>query len=137
MRPEGIAAVEAKGVSYLDKELEPATTLVNGAECAFVFFDNSGIAKCAIEKAQREGIIDFPKPISCHLYPIRTKKFQDYTALNYEKWDICSAACQLGDELKVPVYRFLKDALVRRFGEDFYVKLDDMANFHYENAQDK
>ena len=127
MRPEGIAAVEATGVSYLDKDLEPATTLVNGAECAFVFFDNSGIAKCAIEKAQREGIIDFPKPISCHLYPIRTKKFQDYTALNYEKWDICEPACACGEKLEVPVYKFLKEPLKRAFGENFYQELEKVA----------
>lgn len=127
MRPEGIAAVKAKGVTYLDKDLEPATTLVNDAECAFVFFDNSGIAKCAIEKAQREGIIDFPKPISCHLYPIRTKKFQDYTALNYEKWDICAPACACGEKLEVPVYKFLKEPLKRAFGEDFYQELEKVA----------
>ena len=127
MRPEGIAAIEAQGITYLDKDLEPATTLVNGAECAFVFFDNSGIAKCAIEKAQREGIIDFPKPISCHLYPIRTKKFENYTALNYDKWDICAPACACGEKLKVPVYKFLKEPLTRAFGDDFYQELEKVA----------
>ena len=127
MRPEGIAAIEAQGITYLDKDLEPATTLVNGAECAFVFFDNSGIAKCAIEKAQREGIIDFPKPISCHLYPIRTKKFENYTALNYEKWDICAPACACGEKLKVPVYKFLKEPLTRAFGDDFYQEQEKVA----------
>ena len=128
MRPEGIAAVEAQGVSYLDHNLEPATTLVNDAECAFVFFDDAGIAKCAIEKAQREGHIDFLKPISCHLYPIRTKKFQDYTALNYEKWDICEPACACGEKLEVPVYKFLKEPLKRAFGEDFYQELEKVAS---------
>ncbi len=127
MRPEGIAAVKEQGVVYLDNDLEPATTLVNGAECAFVFFDNTGIAKCAIEKAQREGIIDFPKPISCHLYPIRTKKFQDYTALNYEKWDICEPACACGEKLEVPVYKFLKEPLQRAFGAPFYQELEKVA----------
>lgn len=127
MRPEGIAAVETNGITYLDKDLEPATTLVNDAECAFVFFDNSGIAKCAIEKAQREGFIDFPKPISCHLYPIRTKKFENYTALNYEKWDICAPACDCGEKLKVPVYKFLKEPLKRAFGEEFYQELEKVA----------
>jgi hypothetical protein len=128
MRPEGIAAVKEQGVVYLDNDLEPATTLVNGAECAFVFFDNTGIAKCAIEKAQREGIIDFPKPISCHLYPIRTKKFQDYTALNYEKWDICEPACACGEKLEVPVYKFLKEPLQRAFGTQFYQELEKVAS---------
>jgi hypothetical protein len=128
MRPEGIAAVEAQGVAYLDHNSEPATTLVNDAECAFVFFDDAGIAKCAIEKAQREGHIDFLKPISCHLYPIRTKQFQDYTALNYEKWDICEPACACGEKLEVPVYKFLKEPLKRAFGEDFYQELEKVAS---------
>lgn len=127
MRPEGIAAVEQDGVAYLDNDLEPATTLVNGAECAFVFFDDTGIAKCAIEKAQREGHIDFLKPISCHLYPIRTKQFQDYTALNYEKWDICEPACACGEKLEVPVYKFLKEPLVRAFGPAFFQELEIVA----------
>jgi hypothetical protein len=128
MRPEGIAAVEKSGVAYLDNDLEPATTLVNGAECAFVFFDDAGIAKCAIEKAQREGHIDFLKPISCHLYPIRTKQFQDYTALNYEKWDICEPACACGEKLDVPVYKFLKEPLIRAFGSAFYQELEVVAS---------
>ena len=127
MRPEGIKAIEAQGVVYHDQDFEPATTLVNGAECAFVFFDAAGIAKCAIEKAQREGHIDFPKPISCHLYPIRTKKFQDYTALNYEKWDICEPACACGEKLEVPVFKFLKEPLQRAFGPEFYQELEKVA----------
>jgi hypothetical protein len=128
MKPEGIAAVEKNGVAYLDNDLEPATTLVNGAECAFVFFDDAGIAKCAIEKAQREGHIDFLKPISCHLYPIRTKQFQDYTALNYEKWDICEPACACGEKLEVPVYKFLKEPLIRAFGPKFFQELEVVAS---------
>lgn len=128
MRPEGIAAVEKNGVAYLDNDLEPATTLVNGAECAFVFFDDAGIAKCAIEKAQREGHIDFLKPISCHLYPIRTKQFQDYTALNYEKWEICEPACACGEKLEVPVYKFLQEPLVRAFGTAFFRELEMVAS---------
>jgi len=127
MRPEGIAAIETQGVAYLDNNLEPATTLVNGAECAFVFIDCAGIAKCSIEQAQREGSIDFPKPISCHLYPIRTKQFHDYTAINYEKWDICEPACACGEKLEVPVYKFLKEPLKRAFGEDFYQELEKVA----------
>ncbi|MFM8596412.1 MAG: DUF3109 family protein, partial [Flavobacteriales bacterium] len=102
MRPEGIAAIEAQGVVYHDEDFEPATTLVNGKECAFVYFDQSNTAKCAIEKAQREGKIDFIKPISCHLYPIRTKQFSEYMALNYEKWNICEPACACGEKLDVP-----------------------------------
>ena len=124
MRPEGIEAIEAQGVVYEDDDLEPATTLVKGKECAFVYFDQTNTAKCAIEKAHREGQIDFIKPISCHLYPIRTKKFDQYTALNYEKWDICAPACACGEKLNVPVFKFLKEPLIRAFGPDFYKELE-------------
>lgn len=124
MRPEGIEAIEAQGVVYEDDDLEPATTLVKGKECAFVYFDQTNTAKCAIEKAHREGQIDFIKPISCHLYPIRTKKFDQYTALNYEKWDICAPACASGEKLNVPVFKFLKEPLIRAFGPEFYKELE-------------
>ena len=124
MRPEGIEAIEAQGVVYEDDDLEPATTLVKGKECAFVYFDQTNTAKCAIEKAHREGQIDFIKPISCHLYPIRTKKFDQYTALNYEKWDICAPACVCGEKLNVPVFKFLKEPLIRAFGPEFYKELE-------------
>jgi hypothetical protein len=124
MRPEGIAAIQAQGVVYEDEDFEPATTLVNGKECAFVYFDQTNTAKCAIEKAHREGQIDFIKPISCHLYPIRTKQFNEYTALNYEKWDICEPACACGEKLDVPVYKFLKEPLIRAFGPEFYKELE-------------
>jgi hypothetical protein len=106
MRPEGIAEVERSGVFYIDQENDPATTLVNAQECAFVFFDENGITKCAVEKAHSEGKIPFNKPISCHLYPIRVKQFPDFTAMNYNEWDICAPACACGEKLDVPVYRF-------------------------------
>lgn len=127
MRPEGIAAVEAFGVAYEDQDFEPATTLIDGKECAFVYFDQTNTAKCAIEKAQREGKIDFIKPLSCHLYPIRTKQFNDYMALNYEKWDICEPACACGEKLEVPVFKFLKEPLIRAFGSEFYQELEVVA----------
>jgi len=127
MRPEGIAAVESFGVAYEDEDFEPATTLVDGKECAFVYFDHTNTAKCAIEKAQREGKIDFIKPLSCHLYPIRTKQFNDYMALNYEKWDICEPACACGEKLEVPVFKFLKEPLIRAFGSEFYQELEVVA----------
>lgn len=124
MRPEGIAEVEKNGVFYMALDREPVTTLVNKQECAFVYFDEKGITKCAIEKAYLEGKTTFKKPISCHLYPIREKKFKDYTALSYNKWSICDPACKLGDELKVPVYRFLKEPIIRAYGEEFYDELE-------------
>jgi len=120
MRPEGIEAVEKEGVFYMDMTNEPATTLVNGAECAFVYFDDQGITKCAIEKAYLEGKTTWKKPISCHLYPIRVKDLGDSIALNYDEWPICKPACACGDKLDVPVFRFLKEPLIRAYGEEFY-----------------
>jgi hypothetical protein len=123
MRPEGIAEVEKNGVFFIDQDNEPVTALVNGGECAFVYFDEQGITKCSVEKAYLDGKTQFKKPISCHLYPIRVKQFPDLTALNYSEWDICEPACACGDKLDVPVYRFLKEPLVRAFGEGFFEEL--------------
>ncbi len=123
MRDEGINAVEKQGVFYMDVENEPVTTLVNNKECAFVFFDEQGITKCAIEKAFKEGKTSLKKPISCHLYPIRIKKFNETKALVFETWDICSPACSCGEQLDVPVYRFLKEPIERAFGKPFFQSL--------------
>lgn len=126
MRKEGIEAVEKDGVYYIDPWNEPAGTLVNEKECAFVYFDENEIAKCAIEKAYLEGKTDWKKPVSCHLYPIRVKKIGEDLALNYDEWHICKPACECGSKLDVPVYRFLKDPLIRAFGESFYSDLEEI-----------
>ena len=123
MRPEGIEAVQKSGVFYMDEDNEPVTTLVNGGECAFVYFDEKGITKCAIEQAHTEGKTEFKKPISCHLYPIRVRQFNDFKALNYDRWSICAPACSCGEALNVPVYRFLKEPLIRAFGSEFFDEL--------------
>jgi hypothetical protein len=123
MREEGIAAVEKTGVFYMDEWNEPATTLVDNQECAFVYFDEKGITKCAIEQAHLAGKVDWKKPISCHLYPIRVSKLTNNVALNYDEWNICKPACTCGEQLNVPVYKFLKEPIIRAFGEEFY---DDM-----------
>ncbi len=124
MTEEGKAAVEEKGVFYMDRENEPVTSLVNGAECAFVFRDEKGITKCSVEHAHRKGDITFNKPISCHLYPIRAAKYGAFTVLNYDRWTICSDACTLGKELQVSVYKFLKEPIIRAYGEEFYAELE-------------
>lgn len=124
MRPEGIAVVEESGVFYLDRDNEPVTSLVNGEECVFVYFDKNGIAKCAVEQAHADGKVSFLKPISCHLYPIRVKKFDDTVALNYNEWSVCEPACVCGEALNVPVYRFLKGPIIRAFGETFFKELE-------------
>jgi hypothetical protein len=123
MRPEGIAEVEKSGVFYIDEDNSKVTTLVNEKECAFVSFDEHGITKCAIEHAHKAGKTDFKKPISCHLYPIRVKQFADFTALNYNHWNICAPACACGESLNVPVYRFLKEPIERAFGKSFFEEL--------------
>lgn len=123
MREEGIKAIEDQGVFYIDQDNEAVTTLVNNNECAFVSFDDSGTTKCSIEIANAEGKFSFKKPISCHLYPIRVKKFETFQALNFSKWDICSPACDCGEKLNIPVFRFLKEPLIRAFGEAFYKEL--------------
>lgn len=123
MRPEGVAEVERAGVFYIDDENEPVTALVNGGECAFVYFDDKGITKCAVEQAYSTGKTNFKKPISCHLYPIRVKKFNELQALTYDVWPICAPACSCGEKLDVPVYRFLKEPLIRAFGEEFFEEL--------------
>lgn len=134
MRPEGIARIEETGVFTIDTDGEYVTPLVNNEECAFVTFDTSGIAKCAIEKAHRDGKIDFPKPISCHLYPIRVTKLKDFTALNYNYWPVCDPARVCGAKLDVKVYKFLKEPLIRKFGADYYKKMEIAAE-HLENGK--
>lgn len=123
MTPEGKKRVEEKGVFYMDRDNEPVTVLNEGKECSFVTKGDDGIYKCSIENAYREKAIDFNKPISCHLYPIRVKSFRSFTSLNYDRWPICSDACVLGKELKVSVYKFLKEPLTRAFGAPFYQEL--------------
>jgi hypothetical protein len=128
LRPEGIEAIEHQGTSVFDKkDNEFETPLINNAECAYVVYGDDGSALCGIEKAYNDGHIDWPKPISCHLYPIRIKSYSEFDAINYDVWDICSDACTLGAELSVPVYRFLKDPLIRKYGTEWYSDLVEIA----------
>lgn len=121
---KGIAAIAKHGAyQYDETEKEYGTTLIDGKACAFINYDN-GIAVCGIEKAYNDGVVDFKKPISCHLYPVRVSKLANFEALNYEKWDICSAACVKGKQEKLPVYKFLKEPLTRKYGPEFYTALD-------------
>jgi hypothetical protein len=128
--PEGIAAIEKQGKWVLtDEEEKYKTPLMKKGGCAWMNYDKNGVVICGIEKAYLDGVVNWKKPISCHLYPIRITK-QRKTGndmLNYERWNICKAACKNGKALKVPVYRFLKDALIRKYGEEFYRALDEYA----------
>jgi len=122
MTKEGLDVVEKNGVFDYDIDGEYVTPLVNDRECAFVYFEN-GISYCAIEKAWLEGKINFQKPISCHLYPVRLKELSSHTAVNYDQWHICNAALLKGKDNHVPLYQFLKEPLTRKFGAEWYEKL--------------
>ena len=127
LRPEGIKAIEEQGTHVVSDFGELETPLIDGKDCAYVIFDGK-TALCGIEQAYNQGIVDLKKPVSCHLYPIRVKDFSEFAAVNYDRWDICDPACSLGAELEVPIYKFVKEALVRRFGEDWYAELEKVAD---------
>jgi hypothetical protein len=125
----GIKAIEKFGKHLIDSDGDYVTPLVDGKkECAYTIFEN-GIALCGIERAYKEGKINFQKPISCHLYPVRIKKHKDYDAVNYDRWQVCSPACIKGKKDKVFVYEFVKTALIRKYGEDWYKQLEGAAEF--------
>lgn len=125
LREDRQEALRKNGPWEIDSDGDYGTTLRDGNECAFVVDGEDGIAKCGIEMAWKDDVIDFQKPISCHLYPIRVEQFTriKVEAFNYDQWDICEAACELGKKLKVPLYKFLKEPLIRAYGEDFYADL--------------
>ncbi len=125
LAPKGIKAITEQGTSVLDADGDLTTPCVDGhKECAYVTFEN-GITKCAIEKAYEQGIIAWKKPISCHLYPIRVTQYPEFDVLNYDRWHICHDACTFGKELKVPVYQFLKEPLIRKYGLAWYTELEN------------
>ena len=128
LRQEGIAAIEVQGTYITTEEDELETPLIDNADCAYVIFDEKNVALCAIEEAYNQGEIAWKKPISCHLYPIRIQDYTEFSAVNYHKWQICDDACELGEELGIPVYKFVKEALIRKFGEDWYMELEKVAN---------
>ncbi|MDE5709007.1 MAG: DUF3109 family protein [Alistipes sp.] len=124
MTEAGIAVVERQGFMVVDEDGDYTTTLVDDAECAYAYEEN-GATLCAIEKAWAAGRTEFRKPISCHLYPIRLVRFSNGTVgLNYHRWSVCASARECGRKLGLPVYKGLRDAIVRRFGEEFYKALE-------------
>ena len=132
---EGQEVLEKKGkYTYYKQVDEWGTPLLNNAACAYLTYSELGIAQCGIEKAYLAGAMHFIKPISCHLYPIRVKnEIAGYEWLNYEKWNICSAACSLGKDLKIPVFQFVKEAIIRKYGAAFYEELDAYYQIHFAN----
>lgn len=130
--PEAKAVIERQGVAYVDEEGDLVTSIVNGKDCVFTCYDKNGMCQCAIEKAYRAGKINFYKPISCHLYPIRLKEYPDFSAVNYHRWKICKAGEVLGRHERVRVYEFLKEPLIRRFGEEWYNELCEAAEAYLQ-----
>jgi hypothetical protein len=128
MSTKGLNAIKNNDFHYVDSDGDKVTKLVDGKECVFVVFDKNNIAKCSIESAFRKNKINFNKPISCHLYPVRVKKYDSFTAVNVDSWQVCKPACECGTELNVPVFKFLKDAIVRFWGLEFYFHLDAVYN---------
>lgn len=122
---KGIKAIEEQGTSVVDSDGDLTTPCVDtNKECAYVTFEN-GITKCGIEKAYEQGLVAWKKPISCHLYPIRITAYPQFDVLNYDRWHICKDACSFGRELKVPVYQFLKEPLIRKYGAEWYTELEN------------
>ena len=126
LRDEGIAAIQKQGTFITTPNGDFETPLIDGNECAYVIFDGA-TALCGIEQAYNQGLIAWKKPISCHLYPVRVKDFTEFSAINYHRWEICDDACSLGKELQVPIYKFVKEALIRKFGADWYSSLEEVA----------
>lgn len=122
------ATIDHQGVAYTDCEGDLVTSIVNGKDCVFTCYGNNDCCFCATDKAYREGRTAWCKPISCALYPIREKRFKDGTSgLQYHRWNICRPAVKKGRELNLRIYQFLKDPLTRRFGEEWYNELCEVA----------
>jgi hypothetical protein len=134
MTGAGKLAVEEQGLYIEDFEGDYSTPTIENRECAYALYDDQGILKCAIEQAYYDGKISWKKPISCHLYPIRVTKYDDFEALNYDRWSICAAACNFGEDLGVKVYQFLKEPLIRKYGEGWYQELTEMIERETEPA---
>ena len=125
LRYKGLKAIEDQGTYVIDKDNECVTPLIDNNECVYANFEN-GIAKCAIELAFIDKKISFQKPISCCLYPVRIKKYKNFDAVNYDKWKICEPARELGNALDIPVFFFVKDALIHKYGKEWFNKLTNV-----------
>lgn len=126
---EAQEVIVSQGVVYNDITGELVTSIVGGRDCVFATHDAEGHCLCVIDRAYRQGRVKFQKPISCHLYPVRLKTLSNgTTALNYDRWDICQCAVEKGCQLALPLYKFLKEPLIRRFGEDWYREVETAAD---------
>jgi hypothetical protein len=130
---EGKSEISNQGKYVYDREFGWVTPTISNGMCAYGTVDRDGIVKCGIEQAYNDGKISWKKPISCHLFPIRIKKTKNAELVNYEpREDLCQAACALGKSLKVPVYQFLKEPIIRKYGQEFFDALNATAAFKKE-----
>ncbi|MBK5194426.1 MAG: DUF3109 family protein [Proteiniphilum sp.] len=127
LSPKAQELISEQGIAYTDYDGELVTSIINGEECVFTWFDADGVCRCAIDTAFREGRTDVQKPVSCHLYPIRLTEYADFTAVNYHRWSVCKPAIELGRKMGLPLYRFLREPLIRRFGEKWYQEVCEAA----------
>ena len=127
LRPEAIRTIEQQGTAVIDSDKEWVTPLIKNMECVYAVFED-GIARCAIEKAYEERVISFRKPVSCHIYPIRIKKFERFEAVNFDRQKICDPARILGTKEGVPVYKFVEEAIIRKYGKSFVSKLNKVVS---------
>ncbi len=131
LMPAAQREIKEHGVAYIDEEGDLVTSIVDGRNCVFTCYEPGGMCHCAIERAFRQGRVNFMKPVSCHLYPVRVKEYADFTAVNFHRWKICHCAEVLGRKLGVRAYKFLKEPLIRRFGEEWYDELDHTADEYF------
>jgi hypothetical protein len=129
MPTEHVTEVEKQGYSVIDSDGDLVTPLHKNRECVYTFSDEQGILGCAIEKAFLKGGIDFQKPVSCHLFPIRIIHYKDFDAVNYQQLDICRPGCECGAKTGLPLYKFLKEPLIRMYGEEWYKELEIAAGY--------
>lgn len=135
--PAARREIEENGVAYVDCEGDLVTSIVDGRNCVFTTYGPGGMCMCALEKAWREGRIDFMKPMSCHLYPVRIREYDGFTAVNFHRWKICKCAEILGRKNGIRAYRFLEGPLVRRFGREWYDELVEAADAYLEEYGDQ
>ncbi len=135
--PAARREIEENGVAYVDCEGDLVTSIVDGRNCVFTSYGPGGMCMCALEKAWREGRIDFMKPMSCHLYPVRIREYDGFTAVNFHRWKICKCAEILGRKNGIRAYRFLEGPLVRRFGREWYDELVEAADAYLEEYGDQ
>lgn len=126
--------IEKQGFSVIDSDGDLVTPLINNRQCVFTYTDEKGILKCAIEKAFFEGKTTFRKPVSCHLFPIRITEYKRYDAVNYQELDICKPGKACGKAAKLPLYQFLKEPLIRKYGEEWYADVESAAGYLENNG---